>query len=272
MPARPPLTGDSSSSETVIDEKAESRMDFFQAKAVESMRYLVQREEELKEKDERELRAELKGTRVWRIGGIGLWAYSQDAEFEGKKQRIWNEQKGKEEWLDAARARTRMYAKSKGVKPLVMWRLVQGADIPYDALPVGNEADGAPLFAARAWFDGGLHLGKAGHHLHSHASISYGAAEHSLDVYEVLCVPDTDSVKWMTYRHGENATVDYWQAVEGGREANGKTLLVAKGEYENGIHPGKCLIDDDHACVGYGGGELWVRPFQVLAYSSTTRR
>jgi hypothetical protein len=34
----------------------------------------------------------------------------------------------------------------------------------------------------------------------------------------------------------------------------------------------ECLINDDHACVGWGGGEVWVRPFQVLAYSTTNRR
>lgn len=73
---------------------------------------------------------------------------------------------------------------------------------------------------------------RAGRHLHSHASISYGASEHSLNVYEVLCVSDMEYVKWMTFRHGENAVAEGWQPVEGGREANGKALLVAKGEYE----------------------------------------
>jgi hypothetical protein len=34
----------------------------------------------------------------------------------------------------------------------------------------------------------------------------------------------------------------------------------------------ECLINDDHACVGWGGGEVWVRPFQVLAYCSESRR
>jgi hypothetical protein len=36
----------------------------------------------------------------------------------------------------------------------------------------------------------------------------------------------------MTFRHGEKATVEQWQPVEGGRESNGAALLVAKGEYE----------------------------------------
>ncbi len=73
---------------------------------------------------------------------------------------------------------------------------------------------------------------RAGPHLFSHANISYGAAEHAPTAYEVLCVSDPDSVKWMTFRHGEKATVEQWQPVEGGRESNGAALLVAKGEYE----------------------------------------
>lgn len=34
----------------------------------------------------------------------------------------------------------------------------------------------------------------------------------------------------------------------------------------------ECLIGDDHACIGWGGGELWIRPFQVLAYNDAGRR
>lgn len=40
----------------------------------------------------------------------------------------------------------------------------------------------------------------------------------------------------------------------------------------SGQHPGKCRIGDDHAHVPWGGGEVWVRPFQVLAYANPTRR
>lgn len=135
-------------------------MDFFQAKAIESMRFIAQREETVKERDEKELRAELKGKRVWRVGGVGLWACSQDAELEETKKRVWKEGNGKEDWLIAARARTKLYTETRGVKPLVAWKLVEGGNIPRDALPLGKEADGVPLYVARAWKDGGLHLGK----------------------------------------------------------------------------------------------------------------
>jgi hypothetical protein len=127
-----------------------------------------------------------------------------------------------------------MKVETRGLKPLVSWKLVEKNEIiPDDALPIGREADGTPLYAARAWWEGGLHLGKAGRHLLNRASISYGGAEHGLDIYEVLCAPsDPTLIKWMTFRHGERAMVEGWMPVEGGREKDGSALLLAKGEFE----------------------------------------
>lgn len=64
-------------------------------------------------------------------------------------------------------------------------------------------------------------------------SISYGGAELTCDAYEILCGPgDPELLKWMTFRHGESARVEGWQPVEGGREADGSALLLAKGLWE----------------------------------------
>jgi len=242
------------------------------------MRYLTIQNEDAKEGDKSHLIDELKGKRVWRTSGVGVIAYGNgDKEKEGVKQDVWREwgrSHGKDDWIHAARARTDFYKSTRGLKPLVMWKLVErGGSLPDDALPIGREADGQFLYAARSWWQGGLHLGKAGAHLINHASIPYGGGEHGLDIYEILCGPsDPSLIKWMTFRHGERAMVEGWMPVEGGREKDGTPLLLAKGEYENGEHPGKCLIGDDHACVGWGGGELWVRPFQILAFCSPNRR
>ncbi|ORY20747.1 hypothetical protein BCR39DRAFT_474891 [Naematelia encephala] len=258
--------------------KGRNTMDFFTDMATESRKAMTIEKETREARDESALRYELNGKKVWKVGGVGMWSYSLDAREEEVKQRLWRdwgEQHGRDDWLLAARARTEEYNKpSRAVKPALMWKLVEkGQDLPRDALPIGNEADGMPLFSARAWWEGGLQLGKAGTHLSHRASISYGGSEHNLEVYEVLCgPPDPSLIKWMTYRHGEHAGIEGWQPVEGGREKDGTPVLLAKGEYENGVHPGKCLLNDDHACVGWGGGELWVRPFQILAYCSPSRR
>ncbi|WWC92242.1 uncharacterized protein L201_007196 [Kwoniella dendrophila CBS 6074] len=272
-----------SSGETITNGKGEkgvsSTTSFFSDKANESLRYITLRKETNDAKDKDELKHELKGKRIWRTGGIGVWSYSEDQKQEESKKKLWKDwskDHNSKDWIKIARERKEFYEKeSKGVKPLFMWKLVEpGQRLPSDALPIGHEQDGAVLYAARSWWEGGIHLGKAGHHLHNGASISYGGAEITLDTYEVLCGPINEPylVKWMTYRHGEVASVQGWQPIEGGRESDGTALLLAKGDYENGQHPGKCLINDDHACVGYGGGELWVRPFSILAYANSDRR
>lgn len=125
-----------------------------------------------------------------------------------------------------------------GVKPLIQWHLhLPNTPFPARAIPIGHEGgDGAPLYAARAWFRGGLHPGKAGPHLHAGASISYGGAEITLDTFEVLCAPGSGGagglLKWMMFRHGEHCGVEGWQPVEGGREESGEVLLIAKGDWE----------------------------------------
>lgn len=74
---------------------------------------------------------------------------------------------------------------------------------------------------------------RAGAHLVNNASISYGGSEITLDIYEVLCGPSDPTVlQWRSYTHGDKATVDGWQPVEGGREKDGMPIFIAKGDYE----------------------------------------
>lgn len=85
-------------------------------KASESLRYLTLRQEEHKAKDTGELKDELKGKRVWRVGGVGMWSYSLDErEEEGKRElwRDWGARHGKNEWINAAKERTEFYEKGE---------------------------------------------------------------------------------------------------------------------------------------------------------------
>ncbi|RXK41676.1 hypothetical protein M231_00911 [Tremella mesenterica] len=226
-------------SSSIEEDRRKKNMDraFLASRASESLRYLILREEEHQAEEEESLKNELEGRKVWRVGGIGTWAYSAIERVESRKRELFRqsgEAGGKDEWFRAALARTQFYKNTRGVKPLVMWKLVQrGEHLPNDALPVGREENGQILYTARAWWDGGVHLGKAGVHLVDSASISYAGSEHSLDVYEVLCGPaDPEIIKWMSFDHGQRAMVEGWQPVEGGRERDGRALLIARGEYE----------------------------------------
>ena len=116
-------------------------------------------------------------------------------------------------------------------KPVAMWKLVEkGQPVPRDAIPVGHEADGQTLFVARSLYAGGLHLGKASPNIG--CTISFAGQELSPDTYEVLCgTRDPRELRWMRYRHGEKAEVEGWQPVEGGREADGRALLIVKADH-----------------------------------------
>jgi hypothetical protein len=87
-------------------------MELFTARAGESMRYHIMQEETQKSRNTEELQAEITGKRVWRVGGVGLWAYSSDPEEEKAKTELWrnlSKAHGREDWLAAARARTKLY-------------------------------------------------------------------------------------------------------------------------------------------------------------------
>lgn len=148
--------------------------------------YQKQLEEEWRvQADEDMLTAEVLGERVAPVHGCGLWSYRYAVcpatarhpcslnfashsghiapEGEAAKQRIWREYGSRAAWLAAARARTAYYAQGGTMRPPLRWVLVEadkGQDIPEDALQTGTEADGQKLYSARAWFRGGVHLGK----------------------------------------------------------------------------------------------------------------
>lgn len=83
-------------------------------------------------------------------------AYSEDGAAERMRQKVFRDWTVTGDWLRSARARTAAYERDK---PMVRWELIEGsARFPADAIVVGD--DGRELFAARTYFDGGVHLGK----------------------------------------------------------------------------------------------------------------
>ncbi|EJT99987.1 hypothetical protein DACRYDRAFT_101090 [Dacryopinax primogenitus] len=227
-------------------------------------------------------RGEVAGERVVRSHACGVWAFGgageRDRALESEREAAWREWGTRPEtWLRAARARRAAYAVPGAVRPPIRWVLVEeGQKIPEDALQTGAEATGEPLYSTRVWWQGGLHLGKAANHIYNYASISWDSQEHTTPTFEVLCGPSTH-VQWLEIPHGTRVTPSLFHtlsAVEGGREATGTFIFVAQGEYgfggAVGLHPGKASAGDDHACIGYGGGEVWIRPFRLLVYTPSS--
>lgn len=228
------------------------------------------------------------------VGGYGLWAYRHNEPGEAVKRRVYADREsdddaGRETWLKAARARTKRYYQPGAIRPAMRWVLVEPRPeaenmsqavlerhalhygsfprIPHDALQTGTESSGDGLCSARAWHSGGVHLGKAGKHLQAGgASLSYGAIEHELSVFEVL-VGDATRARWVDASRLALELAAGTVPIEGGREAHGGPMLVAQAPYDGGWHPGKAAVGEDHACVGFGGGEFWARGFRVLVWA-----
>lgn len=146
------------------------------------------------------------------------------------------------------------------------WVKSANGHIPSTALSAqGVERTGQPLYIARSHFKGGLQPGKAAPFLTDGGfAVGWGGTSHSLNEYEVLCgeanytqwIPQQDALKTANLR-----------LVEGGREADGRALYVARASIDNSLNLGKC---GEHLAGGmscaYGGRERVENQYMVLAY------
>ncbi|WOO84276.1 uncharacterized protein LOC62_06G007796 [Vanrija pseudolonga] len=236
----------------------------------------VIQEDEASARNPAHLDQELKGARVWRAGGIGIFAYSLDGGLEGTKNRVYKDWNGSfDASLYGARQRTAAFrnARQNGwVVPLVRWELVEdGQRIPPDAIQIGNEANGQPLYSARVFLNGGVEVGKAGHHI-SGAEIPYFGEGKHFRTFEVL-VGDGSVVQWYPFHPGwADSHPAGTQAVDGGRTGDGKAELIARTN-EFGLAFTEYIARDDHAYVAYGGEEKRnVRNFEILAFPNLSAR
>ncbi|ORY02974.1 hypothetical protein K493DRAFT_334396 [Basidiobolus meristosporus CBS 931.73] len=110
---------------------------------------------------------------------------------------------------------------AKPNRPMLDWVYASGGSIPPNAVQGGVESDGKPLFIARQFYQGGLHVGKVGPHLKS-ISLGYDGKEINLKDYYVLC-GDARQLRWVEC-HGI-CNPDNWRPVEAGHESDGKPLF-----------------------------------------------
>ncbi|KAJ1556131.1 hypothetical protein HK405_006531 [Cladochytrium tenue] len=158
------------------------------------------------------------------------------------------------------------------------WVTTRGNEIPPDAWQAGNDLGGEPLFVARAWVGGGLHIGKVGAHFRS-AVIPYGGEEREVTGdYEVLCgAPAQGRVRWVRQLGGGVPP----NAVPGGNESDGRLLYIGRasmaeprawplslaGVGRTSMCPGKCGAHLPTGCnVPFDGREVHASPFEVLVY------
>ncbi|KAI9203304.1 uncharacterized protein BJ171DRAFT_510310 [Polychytrium aggregatum] len=149
--------------------------------------------------------------------------------------------------------------------PPVHWAYAEGGYVPNNAIQTGNEADGTPLFTIRAFYNDGVHVGKLSPA--TGAYISWGGEAIRVQNYEVL-VGYPNAVRWIPHRNTLNAPHNN-HPVDGGREADGSPLFIARTQYQGGVQPGKAgpTIGDGIA-FAYDRSEVYNNEFQYLALAN----
>lgn len=137
----------------------------------------------------------------------------------------------------------------------IIWKQASGGTIPQGGVVSGKEANGTPLYVARAGYSGGVHPGKV-RPAFGGANIPYGGGEHKVNPYDVYC----GGGHWKA-ASGGNIPID---AVTCGHEADGTPLYAARASYQGGIHPGKVRPAFGAANIPYGGQEVKVSSYEVL--------
>jgi hypothetical protein len=122
-----------------------------------------------------------------------------------------------------------------------------------DALQVGTDNDGSPLYSCRALVSGSLQVGKIKKGWPG-CDIGYGGQEISESSYQTL-VPT-----WSASTYGSVPP----NAAAFGNEADGTPLYVCRGIYAGTLQTGKVRPGLSGCLVPYGGTEVSIPAYQVL--------
>jgi hypothetical protein len=213
--------------------------------------------------DERKKQLAIGGGLAVGIGllGGGFAAYKKhEKDEEEEKAMIW----GAQAWLKNAQESTQRYYQ-QGPQGPVAWVLVQGKQIPQNAI-VGGKEDNNTLYVARAFHEGGIQVGKASPSFPKGAIVGFKRDEIDYDTYEVL-VGDQQAVHWVDVRGKLNLNnLNGCRPVEAGKEANGDPLYIAQGVYKGETICGKASLKRDAALIPADDSEHDVKEYKVLCY------
>jgi len=197
-------------------------------------------------------------------GGYALWHKHEGKEktVEEEKSYTW----GLQAWLREAHQRTDSF-RNKGPSAPTTWILVERReDIPSQALDVGRDREGNVINISRVFYEDGLQIGKASRVFQQGAVITYAGVAVENSTFEVL-LADRRAVRWVPYSYQLNLRQLGARPVEGGREANGAPLYIARVKYEGGVHAAKVGEHLPAAHVGFRGKEIQVDDYEVLVYN-----
>ncbi|KAF7362069.1 Carbohydrate-binding module family 12 protein [Mycena venus] len=212
-----------------------------------------------KRKQELEIGGGLLAGAALLAGGYAAFKHHEKSEEE-KKAQTWSLQN----WVHDAEARTAQY-RQYGPSGPATWILNQGKNIPQEAIVVGQEKSWT-LYICRAFYDGGIQVGKASDAFQKGGVIGYKHEEIHVGTYEIL-VGDMNGLRWVDTSGHLNVDSLGYRPVEGGREPDGTPLYVASAYHHDAVHPGKASRNLEGAYIPYDGGEKCVKSYRVLCYN-----
>ncbi|KAI9362969.1 hypothetical protein DFJ73DRAFT_811781 [Zopfochytrium polystomum] len=179
------------------------------------------------------------GAAVLGAGAFAVHKFSQNHSEDQKQQ----------QWVQAVSAQQQQARGSA-----VYWCLCDNKNIPNDAIQIGTDSDGSPLYAGRCYYDNGVQIGKAGRKFG--LNIPYGGKEVNINkAYQVLC-GNPNALKFVGSQGYANPQSLGCHAVEGGHEADGTPLYVGVADIPGkGACPGKIGPKINGILIPYGGRE-----------------
>lgn len=140
-------------------------------------------------------------------------------------------------------------ATADGLAAPVQWVTAPNGRIPSGAIVAGRDGNGTRLVLCRGSYNGGVHPGKV---VGTSCNIGWGGREISLSEFSV-------AVGKVSWAKGSNGSVPAG-ALIGGAEP-GRDLPVCRAAYDNGMHPGKVVVDNCN--FGWGGYEILAKSYDV---------
>lgn len=125
----------------------------------------------------------------------------------------------------------------------------------------GGQENGQKLAVCRCTYNGGTHAGKV---VDRNCNIGWGGKEIVMSSFEILLNTGAE-LSWTSVSGNMPSS-----AIIAGYES-GKPIYVAKGNYGNGVHPGKVFwAENRYICnIGYGGKEITINEFKVLTVAQS---
>lgn len=143
----------------------------------------------------------------------------------------------------------------------LQWVSASDRQVPPNAIMIGQEVDGRPLYFGRGSYENSLQPGKVGRHLCKGLAIAFSKREFDISSYYVLC-GDASCLRW-SFCQGSIIPPGL-RPIIGGSDKNGETLYLAKCTFLGSDQIGKAGGHLRGMKFGFDGREFEMDSYFVL--------